>query len=56
LQLSEAVVGYGSQARTDLTGSVATVTAKEIANTRFHLRNSFIQGKAAGVSSKQQQR
>ena len=49
-QLNEAVVvGYGSQARTDLTGSVATVTAKEIANTPVTSFEQAIQGKAAGV-------
>ena len=50
LQLSEAVVvGYGSQAKTDLTGSVATVSAKEIANTPVTTFEQAIQGKAAGV-------
>ena len=50
MQLGEAVVvGYGTQSRTDLTGSVATVTAKEIANTPVTSFEQAIQGKAAGV-------
>ncbi len=48
--LNEAVVvGYGTQSKTDLTGSVATVAAKEIANTPVTSFEQAIQGKAAGV-------
>ncbi len=49
-ELAEAVVvGYGTQTRTDLTGSVATVSAKEITNTPVTTFEQAIQGKAAGV-------
>ena len=50
MQLSEAVVvGYGTQSKTDLTGSVATVTAKEINNVPVLTFEQAIQGKATGV-------
>jgi TonB-linked SusC/RagA family outer membrane protein len=50
MQLSEAVVvGYGTQTKSDLTGSVATVGAKEINNTPVTSFEQAIQGKAAGV-------
>ena len=49
-ELSEAVVvGYGSQNRTDLTGSIATVGSKEISNVPVLTFEQAIQGKAAGV-------
>lgn len=49
-QLSEAVVvGYGTQTKADITGSVATVSSKEIANTPVTSFEQAIQGKAAGV-------
>jgi len=48
--LNEAVVvGYGTQAKADLTGSVATVTAKEITDVPVTSFEQAIQGKAAGV-------
>jgi TonB-dependent SusC/RagA subfamily outer membrane receptor len=49
--LDEAVVvGYGTQSRRDLTGSVATVTGKEIANTPVQSFDQALQGRASGVS------
>lgn len=49
-QLSEVVVvGYGTQKRSSLTGSIATVTAKEIEGTPVTSIEQAIQGKAAGV-------
>lgn len=49
-QLSEAVVvGYGTQTKADLTGSVATLTTKDIANAPVQTFEQAIQGKAAGV-------
>ena len=49
-ELNEAiVVGYGSQTKADLTGSVSTLTTKDIANAPVQTFEQAIQGKAAGV-------
>ena len=49
-ELSEAVVvGYGTQNKADLTGSIATVSSKEINNVPVLTFEQAIQGKAAGV-------
>ncbi|ALW85473.1 SusC/RagA family TonB-linked outer membrane protein [Hymenobacter sedentarius] len=49
-ELSEAVVvGYGTQQKADLTGSVASLTNKDIANAPVQTFEQAIQGKAAGV-------
>ncbi|WP_375417075.1 SusC/RagA family TonB-linked outer membrane protein [uncultured Hymenobacter sp.] len=49
-QLTEAVVvGYGTQQKADLTGSVVTLTTKDIANAPVQTFEQAIQGKAAGV-------
>ncbi len=49
--LDEAVVvGYGTQSRRELTGSVATITGKEIANTPVQSFDQALQGRASGVS------
>ena len=49
-QLTEAiVVGYGSQTKQDVTGSVSTLTTKDIANAPVQTFEQAIQGKAAGV-------
>jgi TonB-dependent starch-binding outer membrane protein SusC len=49
-QLSEVVVvGYGTQIKQNLTGSIATVGAKDIANQPVQSFESAIQGRAAGV-------
>lgn len=49
--LDEAVVvGYGTQSRRDLTGSVATVAGKEIANLPVQSFDQALQGRAAGVN------
>lgn len=49
-QLNEAVVvGYGTQAKADVTGSVVTLTTKDIANAPVQSFEQAIQGKAAGV-------
>jgi TonB-linked SusC/RagA family outer membrane protein len=49
--LDEAVVvGYGTQSRRELTGSVATITGKEIANTPVQSFDQALQGRAAGVN------
>jgi len=49
--LDEAVVvGYGTQSRRDLTGSVATITGKEISNTPVQSFDQALQGRASGVS------
>lgn len=49
--LDEAVVvGYGTQSRRELTGSVATVTGKEIANTPVQSFDQALQGRATGVN------
>jgi TonB-linked SusC/RagA family outer membrane protein len=53
--LSEVVVvGYGTKLKKDVTGSVASVGAKEIANTPATSFESAIQGRAAGVAVSQQ--
>jgi hypothetical protein len=44
------VVGYGTQARRDLTGSVATVKGTEIANKPVQSFDQALQGRASGVS------
>lgn len=44
------VVGYGTQSRRELTGSVATVTGKEIANLPVQSFDQALQGRAAGVN------
>jgi iron complex outermembrane receptor protein len=50
-QLSEAVVvGYGTQRRQDVTGSVATVSAREFVQGQVTNPEQLIQGKVAGVS------
>ncbi|MFD1468298.1 SusC/RagA family TonB-linked outer membrane protein [Hymenobacter caeli] len=49
-ELAEAVVvGYGTQTKQDLTGSIATVGSKEINNVPVLTFEQAIQGKAAGV-------
>ncbi|HMH24927.1 MAG TPA: carboxypeptidase-like regulatory domain-containing protein, partial [Puia sp.] len=48
------VVGYGTKLKKDVTGSVATVAAKEISNTPATSFESAIQGRAAGVLVTQQ--
>jgi len=54
-ELSEVVVvGYGTKLKKDLTGSVATVSAKEINYTPATSFESAIQGRAAGVQVSQQ--
>lgn len=53
--LSEVVVvGYGTKIKRDLTGSVAKVGAKELANTPVTSFENAIQGRAAGVFVEQQ--
>jgi TonB-linked SusC/RagA family outer membrane protein len=48
--LSEAVVvGYGTQTKADLTGSVASLSSKEVGNQPVQSFEQSIQGKAAGV-------
>lgn len=48
--LDEAVVvGYGTQTKADLTGSVATLSSKEVGNQPVQSFEQSIQGKAAGV-------
>ncbi|RZK11895.1 MAG: SusC/RagA family TonB-linked outer membrane protein, partial [Hymenobacter sp.] len=48
--LDEAVVvGYGTQTKADLTGSVVTLTSKEVGNQPVQSFEQSIQGKAAGV-------
>ncbi|WP_426058935.1 SusC/RagA family TonB-linked outer membrane protein [Hymenobacter sp. B1770] len=50
-QLSEAVVvGYGTQRRQDVTGSVATVDSREFVQGQVTNPEQLIQGKVAGVS------
>ncbi|WP_460581700.1 SusC/RagA family TonB-linked outer membrane protein [Hymenobacter luteus] len=44
------VVGYGTQSRRDLTGSVATVNAAQIANKPVQSFEQALQGQAAGVN------
>jgi TonB-linked SusC/RagA family outer membrane protein len=49
-ELGEAVVvGYGTQAKADITGSVAQLTSKDVQNTPVPTFEQAIQGKAAGV-------
>jgi len=48
------VVGYGTKLKRDLTGSVAKVGAKELANTPATSFENAIQGRAAGVFVEQQ--
>ncbi len=43
------VIGYGTAKKKDLTGSVATVSAKELEKTPFSSFTGALQGKAAGV-------
>lgn len=43
------VVGYGRQKKSDLTGSVATVSAEDIANVPVARIDQALQGRAAGV-------
>ncbi len=43
------VVGYGTQKRSDLTGSVASVSAKEVRNLPVRSLNEALQGRVAGV-------
>lgn len=53
--LSEVVVvGYGTKIKRDITGSVAKVGAKELANTPVTSFENAIQGRAAGVFVEQQ--
>lgn len=53
--LSEVVVvGYGTKIRKDITGSVAKVGAKELANTPVTSFEGAIQGRASGVYVQQQ--
>lgn len=44
------VVGYGTQARRDLTGSVATIAGKEIATAPVQSFDQALQGRAPGVN------
>ena len=44
------VVGYGTQSRRDLTGSVATITGKEIATAPVQSFDQALQGRAPGVN------
>jgi len=44
------VIGYGTQERKDLTGSVASVSAEEIKNQPAASIDQMLQGKAAGVT------
>lgn len=48
------VVGYGTKLKRDVTGSVSSVGAKEIANTPATSFESAIQGRAPGVAVSQQ--
>ena len=49
-QLKETVViGYGSKSRKDITGSVASVSTKEIEKKPFTRLENILQGQAAGV-------
>lgn len=47
------VIGYGQQKRKDVTGAIASVTAKDIANIPQTGIDQMLQGKAAGVSVSQ---
>jgi len=44
------VIGYGTQRKTDLTGSIATVTSKDFNQGAITTPEQLIQGKVAGVS------
>ncbi|WP_206599872.1 SusC/RagA family TonB-linked outer membrane protein [Hymenobacter glacialis] len=44
------VVGYGTQARRDLTGSVASISGKEIATAPVQSFDQALQGRASGVN------
>ena len=44
------VVGYGTQKKSDLTGSLVSVTAKDIKDQAFSNINQALQGKVAGVT------
>jgi TonB-linked SusC/RagA family outer membrane protein len=44
------VVGYGTQSRRDLTGSVATISGKAIATTPVQSFDQALQGRASGVN------
>jgi TonB-linked SusC/RagA family outer membrane protein len=44
------VVGYGTQKKSDLTGSITSVTAKDIKDQSFSNINQALQGKVAGVT------
>ncbi|RZL04779.1 MAG: SusC/RagA family TonB-linked outer membrane protein, partial [Hymenobacter sp.] len=44
------VVGYGTQLRRELTGSVATIAGRDIATTPIQSFDQALQGRAAGVS------
>ena len=48
------VVGYGSQKKETLTGSVATVKAEQLLTTKTNSMASAVQGKLAGVQIRQQ--
>jgi TonB-linked SusC/RagA family outer membrane protein len=48
------VVGYGTKLKRELTGSVARVSAKELANTPVTSFENALQGRAAGVFIEQQ--
>ena len=48
------VVGYGTKVKKDITGSIASVSAKEINNTPATSFESALQGRAAGVLVSQQ--
>ncbi len=49
-QLAEAVVvGYGTQRRQDVTGSISTITSKEFVQGQVTSPDQLIQGKVAGV-------
>ncbi len=43
------IIGYGTQRKSDLTGSVSTVSAEEIANIPVSRVDQALQGRAAGV-------
>ncbi|HXO77470.1 MAG TPA: carboxypeptidase regulatory-like domain-containing protein, partial [Puia sp.] len=43
------VIGYGTQRKTDLTGSIATVSAKDFSGQAFSNTNMALQGKVPGV-------
>lgn len=50
-QLSEVVVvGYGTQAKTELTGAISSVSSKDFENMPFRNIDQALQGRAAGVN------